>query len=80
MKKLLTIIALSLFLNGNTFGAELGPINKWIAKGYKVKNEDFMEGRRMKIFTLQNRLGFIVICTVEIKVSGSIRTARCKEQ
>ena len=32
MKKLLVIIALSLFLNGNTFGAEPGPINNEIKK------------------------------------------------
>ena len=77
MKKVLSIIALSLLLSIN---ASAGIINDWVEKGYKVKNEDLIEDRKLKIYTLMNDEGFIVICTVQIKTNGSIRKARCYEQ
>ena len=77
MKKVLIIIALSLLLSIN---ASAGIINDWVEKGYKVKNEDLIEDRKLKIYTLMNDEGFIVICTVQIKTNGSIRKARCYEQ
>tara|TARA_B100001996_G_C18292792_1_gene451474 strand:- start:93 stop:326 length:234 start_codon:yes stop_codon:yes gene_type:complete len=77
MKKVLSIIALSLLLSIN---ASAGIINDWVEKGYKVKNEDLIEDRKLKIYTLINEEGFIVICTVQIKINGSIRKAKCYEQ
>ena len=77
MKKVLIIIALSLLLSIN---ASAGIINDWVEKGYKVKNEDLIKDRKLKIYTLMNEEGFIVICTVQIKTNGSIRKVRCYEQ
>ena len=46
MKKVLIIIALSLLLSIN---ASAGIINDWVEKGYKVKNEDLIEDRKLKM-------------------------------
>ena len=77
MKKALSIIALSLLLSIN---ASAGIINDWVEKGYKIKNEDLIKDRKLKIYTLMNEEGFIIICTVQIKTNGSIRKVRCYEQ
>ena len=81
MKKLLGIVVLGLLLSSNVYADTM---NEWIAKGYKVKNEDIVTSkysRTTKIFTLMNkRRGFIVICTVPISRSGTIYEATCLRQ
>jgi len=80
MKKLLGIVVLGLMLSGNAYADTM---NEWIAKGYKVKNEDIITTQHsrtaIKIFTLMHRKGFIVICTVKIS-NSRIGPSRCKEQ
>ena len=81
MKKLLGILVLGLLWCGNAYADKM---NEWIAKGYKVKNEDIVTSQHSrtatKIFTLMHRKGFIVICTVRISSSSGIGSSRCKEQ
>ena len=78
MKKLLIIIILSLLLSGNAFAQKM---NTWIALGYKVANEDLLQEKSLKIFTLINKSGYVVICTIKIKSpNGNIAKAKCKEQ
>ena len=78
MKKLLGIIILYLLLSGNEFAK---PMNFWIALCYKVENEDLLEEKSLKVFTLMNNRGYVVICTIKIKSpNGRIADARCKEQ
>jgi hypothetical protein len=78
MKKLLGIIILYLLLSGNAFAK---PMNFWIALGYKVENEDLLQEKSLKVFTLMNNHGYVVICTIKIKSpNGTIADAKCKEQ
>ena len=78
MKKLLRIIILYLLLSGNAFAQTM---NTWIALGYKVANEDLLQEKSLKVFTLMNNRGYVVICTIKIKSpNGNIAKAKCKEQ
>ena len=81
MNKLLGIVILSLLMSGNAYAKTM---NEWIKTGYKVTNEDLVQKKgssyATKIFTLTHRRGFIVICTVRISGTGSIRRAECEKQ
>ena len=81
MKKLLSIMVMSLLLSGN---AHAETMNEWIDKGYKVKNEDIITTKNSrtatKVYTLINKRGYVVICTVRIYSSSRVGSTKCKNQ
>ena len=81
MKKLFsTILVLGFLLSGNAYAETM---NEWIAKGYKVKNEDIVTREHSrtaaKVYTLINKRGYVVICTVSVYSSGGVGSTDCKE-
>ena len=78
---MILIIIFGLLLSSNAYADTM---NVWIGKGYKVKNEDIVIKEYVrsstKIFTLMNKKGYIVICTVRISSRGTIEKAICVEQ
>ncbi len=82
MKKLfLSILVICSLLGGNAYAETM---NEWIAKGYKVKNEDIVTTKNSrtatKIYTLINKRGYVAICPVRIYSSGGVGSTDCKEQ
>ena len=83
MKKIFLYIFLSLLLIVNA-NSQSNEMNLWIAKGYKIKTENFAPnpkfGGGIKIFTLTNKKGYLVLCSIVIVANGDIRSALCIEQ
>ena len=81
MKKLLSIMVLSLLFSGNAYAETM---NEWIDKGYKVKNEDIVTSKNSrtatKVYTLINKRGHVVVCAVRIYSSSGVGSTKCKKQ
>ena len=71
MKKLLSIIVVSLLLGGNVYAEEEITINSLLKEGYKITKEIFVkyEFSSLKIFTLKKGKN-IKICSVKVSTSS----------
>jgi hypothetical protein len=79
MKKLFSLIFVSLLLSGNGHSAEEMTVKSLLDEGYKITKEELVKFDRyaQKIFTLKKRKQ-VKICTVRIKkVSGASNYSKC---
>jgi|TARA_B110000285_G_C14764485_1_gene441086 uncharacterized pyridoxamine 5'-phosphate oxidase family protein len=71
MKKILSLIFVSLLLSGNVYAEEEITINSLLKEGYKITKEIFVkyEFSSLKIFTLKKGKN-IKICSVKVSTSS----------
>ena len=71
MKKILSLIFVSLLLSGNVYAEEETTINSLLKEGYKITKEIFVkyEFSSLKIFTLKKGKN-IKICSVKVSTSS----------
>ena len=77
MKKLLTIIVLSLLFSGNAF-AEKITMNQLLEDKYTITKQELIKFEKdaFKIFTLRKGKN-IMICTVQIEIYGIRSSSEC---
>ena len=79
MKKLISIVLLSLILCNAGYSEDILSVNSFLKKGFKITNEELIKGEgtlSLKILTLRKGNSEYAICTIALSRIGP-RKANC---